>query len=133
MNDTHITVAGWVGADPELRVVGDGQAVATFRVAHTPRRLRDGQWGDGATSWFHVTCWRRLAEHVAASVSTGDPVVVRGRLTADTWTREDGSVRSRHVIVATSVGHDLAHGTSRFSRPAAAGGEDEGQPERAVA
>lgn len=125
MNETHITVAGWVGADPELRVVGAGQSVATFRVGHTPRRFRDGAWTDGPTTWFQVTAWRRLAEHVAACVHTGDPVLVRGRLSADTWTREDGTVTTRHVIVASAVGHDLTHGTSDFSRASTREAADE--------
>ena len=35
MNDTQITLAGWIGGDVTLRELTDGRAVATFRVACT--------------------------------------------------------------------------------------------------
>jgi hypothetical protein len=43
------------------------------------------------------------------------------------WQKEDGSVVTQSVVVATSVGHDLTHGTSEFSRPRA---DDRGAPDR---
>ena len=47
--DVNITVVGNVVADPELRFTSTGAAVATFRVASTPRRYdsQSGQWVDG--------------------------------------------------------------------------------------
>ena len=120
MNDTYVTFAGWLGTDVTLREVAGGQQVASFRVGSTARRLRDGQWSNGPTTWYQVKAWRRLAGHVAQSLRSGDPVVVHGRLVADVWTKEDGSTASQLLVVATAVGHDLSHGISRFSRPAPA-------------
>lgn len=117
MNDTYITFSGWVGTAPELRELPGGQQVASFRVASTPRRLRDGQWEDGPTTWHQVKAWRRLAGHAAESLRTGDPVLVHGRLVADVWKKPDGSLSTQLVVVASSVGHDLNHGTSAFSKP----------------
>jgi single-strand DNA-binding protein len=122
MNDTQITLTGWLGGDVTLRELGDGRAVATFRMACTPARDRDGEWVKGTTSWHTVKVWNRLARHVAASLHSGDPVVVHGRLVADVWER-DGKPQTSFEVVATTVGHDLAQGTARFTRdiaPAAA-------------
>lgn len=116
MNETYITFAGWVGSAPELRTVAGGQQVASFRVGSTPRRFRDGEWVNGPTAWHQVKAWRRLGVHVAASLTTGDPVVVHGRLVADVWEKEDGTVVTQYVVVATTVGHDLSQGTARFER-----------------
>ncbi|HEX8780836.1 MAG TPA: single-stranded DNA-binding protein [Nocardioides sp.] len=116
MNDTHITITGWVGTTPERREVAGGAVVTSFRVAHQSRRLKDGEWSNGPVTWYQVKAWRRLAEHVASSISRGDPVVVHGRLVADVWTREDGATVSQYVLVATTVGHDLVHGTAEFHR-----------------
>lgn len=118
MNDTQITFCGWVGSEVTVAEVAPGVPVATFRVGTTPRRFRSGSWENGPTSWFTVKAWRRLAEHVRACVSSGDPVVVQGRLVADVWKREDGTTSTRYVVVAHSVGHDLNLGTSVFSRTA---------------
>lgn len=115
MNETQITVAGWVGGEVTLREVSGGRHVATFRVATTPRRVRDGEVVHGSTTWHTVKAWNRLALHVAESLSSGDPVLVQGRLTVDVWEREGVSTTS-YQVVATAVGHDLSHGTSSFSR-----------------
>ncbi len=58
-------------------------------------------------------------DHVAASLHNGDPVVVHGRLVADVWERE-GKPQTSWEVVATSVGHDLSHGTTSFTKQVAA-------------
>jgi single-strand DNA-binding protein len=118
MNDTYITLTGWVGSDVTLREVAGGQPVANFRVATTPRRMRNNEWKDGNTTWYQVKAWRNLADNVARSIGSGDPVVVHGRLEADVWTKEDGTVNTQLVVTAISVGHDLSRGTAVFTKPA---------------
>lgn len=119
MYDTQITLAGWIGSEVTLREVGADRQVASFRMACTPTRFRDGEWVKGATTWHTVKAWNRLARHVAASLRSGDPVVVHGRLVADVWERE-GKPQTSWEVVATSVGHDLSHGTTTFTKPVAA-------------
>lgn len=119
MNDTYITIQGWAGTDVVLTQLPSGDCVAQFRVATTPRRFRreTQTWVDGPTTWYTVKAWRKLAEHLAASVSSGEPVVVHGRLEADVWQKQDGSTQVTHQVIATSIGHDLSRGTTQFSRP----------------
>ena len=73
MNDTQITLTGWIGGEVTLREVAGGQPVASFRVACTPTRFRDGEWVKGTTSWHTVKAWNRLARHVAASLQQRRP------------------------------------------------------------
>lgn len=112
MHEPVITAVGNVGAPPRTRVVGNGSVVTDFRIASTPRNVdkTTGTWADGTTIWFGVSCWRLLAENVAASVKTGDRVVVTGRLVARTWKTEQGEERSSLEIDAQTVGFDLARG-----------------------
>ena len=118
MNETYVTLTGRVGSEVQLHDAG-GQALATFRVANTPRRRsKDGEWGDGTTTWFQVKAWRRLAGHVKESLRVGDPVVITGRLESDVWVRDDGTSSTQLVVTATSLGHDLAVGTSLYTKPA---------------
>ena len=117
MNDTYITLTGWVGSDVSLREVPGGQPVANFRVATTSRKFRNNQWEDGATTWYSIRAWRRLADNVHGSIKRGDPVVVHGKLEADVWTKEDGTTNTQLVITATSVGHALSRGTAVFTKP----------------
>lgn len=114
MQEPFITVTGHVGAPPRTRVLASGAVVTDFRLASTPR-LQDkatGAWSDGETLWFGVSCWRALAENVAASVSKGDKVVVSGRLTVSTWTTEKGEQRSGLEIISPTVGFDLSRGAA---------------------
>ena len=114
MNEAFVTFQGWVGNDVVHRETPQGN-VANFRVGSTPRiRKRSGEWVDGKTSWFSVSCWRGLADNVRDSVRKGEPVLVHGRLRTDVWEREDGQSSVTHVVEATYVGHDLNRGTAAF-------------------
>jgi single-strand DNA-binding protein len=117
MNDTQITVQGFVGGVVSLKRAGDTE-VATFRLGSTPRyyNRRSEQWVDAPTQWYTVNAWRGMARNVASSLIKGDGVTVVGRLNVSTWTAQDGSERLTLEIEATSVGHDLRHGTTRLAR-----------------
>ena len=116
MNETYVTLRGWLGADVRHRLAGD-TPVADFRLGVTSRYYdaRQSIWVDGNTQWFTVTAWRQLADHCRDSLRRSDPVVVHGRLSQSTWVK-DGVERTALEVTAVSVGHDLSHGTSQFRR-----------------
>ena len=117
MNETTITLTGWLGGEVTRREA-DGVPVANFRVATTPRRYnrRTEQWVNEDTQWYSVTAWRQLADNCAESLRRGDPVVIHGRLSAETWTNKVGIEVTSMEIEATFVGHDLGRGVSSFTR-----------------
>ena len=115
MNDTHITLHGWVGGDVRHRDV-NGVSLSTLRVGVTPRVRRNGEWTDGETTWFTVTAWRALAERVRDSVGRGDAVIVHGRLSSRTWTDDKGQAVTTLEVEATYMGHDMSRGTSVFTK-----------------
>lgn len=119
MNDTLVTLQGYVGGPVKLRAAA-GSVVASFRLGCTPRRYQRGTetWVDDETQWFTVSAWRALADHCAASLQTGDAVLVSGRLSLHTWVNGEGVEQKTWEVTATAVGHDLNRGTSRFVRPA---------------
>lgn len=132
MNETVVTLQGWLGGDVTLRDAGEVR-VATFRVACTPRRYqrRSDTWVDGDTQWYTVNAWRGLADNCAQSLRRGDPVVVHGRLNAQLWTSSAGVEVTSFEVDAAFVGHDLNRGIGQFTRtarPATGTGEgaDEG-------
>jgi single-strand DNA-binding protein len=78
MFDTNVTIVGNVLTAPEWRrTTQSGTLVANFKVASTARRLdrESGRWVDGNSLRVRVNCWRKLAEGVASSVMTGDPII----------------------------------------------------------
>ncbi|MEP9384003.1 single-stranded DNA-binding protein [Nocardioides sp. KR10-350] len=117
MNQSMITVQGYVGGEPVLRNAG-GHKVANFRVAVTPRRLNrnTGEWADSPTQWYTVNAWRKLGENAARSLRKGDAVVVHGRLMARSYTNKDGIEVNTFEIEASVVGHDLNRGSSMLMK-----------------
>lgn len=115
--DTQVTMTGNVGTDIELFGGGSHDWLyAQFRLASTRRFHRGGSWQDSPTVWLTVTCKNRtLAENVHASLSKGDPVIVTGRLSSTSFTRDE-QVIERVVLDATAVGHDLGRGVTSFRR-----------------
>ncbi len=111
-----VTVVGWAGNTPK-QVIGDGVPFTSFRVSARERRYdaRTQEWVDVRTEWFTVKAFRDLAFNLAASVRSGDPVVVTGRLRTEEWQSKDGP-RMGLVIDADAVGHDLSLGRAVFAR-----------------
>ena len=74
MNETTMTLVGNLVADPELRYTPQGQPVARFRVASTPRFYdkASGEWKDGEALFLTCNAWRQAGENAAESLSA-DP------------------------------------------------------------
>ncbi len=111
--EAFVHMTGYVGGDVEVR--NGSVTVASFRLACTPRVRKGGDWGDGNTTWLTVTCFRSLADHAAASINKGDPVIVIGKLRTNVWTK-DGEPYERLTLDAITLGHDLSRGTASFRR-----------------
>lgn len=118
MNDTYVTVVGNIVDTPRHVVTTSGAHVANIRLASTSRKFdRElGKWRDGNTLFISVSCWRSLADNVAASVDKGDPLVVTGRLRMRSYTGKEGQKRVTPEIEAHAVGHDLTRGVTRFQK-----------------
>ncbi len=115
----YIVLSGYVTAEPKLSFTKSTRTPVTrIRVGSTPRRLDrgTGEWRDGETSYYNVTCWRKLAENVTGSLRKGDMVLIRGRFRTRTWVDEQQHTRVELEIEAESVGHDLSFGWSHFNR-----------------
>jgi single-strand DNA-binding protein len=120
MNESYLTIAGNVTADPVLRQTKNGRPFATFRVASTARRYDPATRGyvDAGTNFVSVVTFNSLAANVVASVSKGQPVIVHGRLRVNVWATggEESRTNTTVEIDAYHVGHDLSLGQSRFAK-----------------
>lgn len=116
MNETRITIVGNVANDPVSRRVGE-QSVLRFRVAsNSRRRTADGIWEQGNTLYASVSCWGRLVQGTAASLSKGDPVIVVGQVYTSEYDDRDGNPRNSVEVRASAVGPDLARCITRIDK-----------------
>jgi single-strand DNA-binding protein len=113
----QVSVTGLVATTPRHLVTQDGLPITSFRLASSQRRFdrKENKWIDGETNWYTVTAFRQLAINASTSVSKGDRVTVLGKLRVRDW--DNGERAGTSVeIESDSIGHDLAWGTSAFTR-----------------
>jgi single-strand DNA-binding protein len=110
---THIiSVAGLVATTPRHIITQDGLPITSFRLASD---IITEPNNEQATNWYTVTAFRTLALNVNTSINKGDRIVVTGSLVIRDW--DNGERTGTSVeLVASSIGHDLAWGTSVFTR-----------------
>jgi single-strand DNA-binding protein len=116
--DTTITIIGNLVNDPELRYTPTGQAVATFRVASTPRFMdrTTNEWKDGDSLFLSCNVWRQAAENVAESLQRGMRVIVSGRLKQRSYETKEGEKRTVYEIEVDEVGPSLRNASAKVSR-----------------
>jgi single-strand DNA-binding protein len=128
MNETTMTMAGNLVADPELRYTPTGVAVVSFRIASTERyKNADGQWQDGDSLFMTCTAWRSLAENVAEAGRKGTRVIVTGRVKQRSYDIREGGRATVYGLEAADVGISLQRTMVRPS-PAARQGDGGGAP-----
>jgi single-strand DNA-binding protein len=131
VNETPITLAGNLCADPELGFTTNGTQVANLRLAVTPRvRTGEGGWEDGPTSFYRVTCWGQLAAHATDTLAKGARVVVTGRLRVRQYETDDGRKGQTAEVTADDLGPSLLFATATLTRATSNGstGEPAGRP-----
>ena len=97
----HITAAGRLTKDPELRRTQNGVAVASFTIA-CDRDIKDAS-GNKQTDFIDCVAWRNTAEFVYKYLTRGRMVIVSGRLQMREWTDKNGNKRRNAEILAESV------------------------------
>ena len=127
-----VTLIGRLGADPEVRYMPAGGAVANITLA-TNFRWKDktGEKKE-STEWHRVVFFNRLAEIAGEYLKKGGQVYVEGRLQTRKWQGQDGQDRYTTEIVATEM-HMLdsrSGGTSNFGGDQQATGYSPSTPKK---
>ena len=77
-----VILVGNVGADPEVRYLERGTAIANFNLATTERgyTMQNGTQVPDRTEWHPIVLWRNLAEWAEKYVRKGMKLYVEGKL-----------------------------------------------------
>jgi single-strand DNA-binding protein len=100
-----VELLGWLGGDPELRVITTGSSLCRFSVA---TKRFGGQDESGRreieTDWTNVEAWDKLADLCNNYLHKGSRVFVIGALRTDSWTdKTTNQPRSRTYVRAEQV------------------------------
>lgn len=103
MSVNKVMLMGRLGADPELKTLSSGQAVANFTIATSENWVdRDGQKQE-KTEWHRIVVWGKLAELCRQYLGKGRQVFVEGKLQTRSWEDQQGQKRYTTEIVANNI------------------------------
>ncbi|WP_119344431.1 single-stranded DNA-binding protein [Facilibium subflavum] len=97
-----VILLGRLGADPEVRYMPSGMAVANLRLA-TNDGYKDRQTGQFIenTEWHRVVVFGKQAEVIQQYTQKGSLLYVEGRIRTSKWQDNQGQDRYTTEIVAT--------------------------------
>ena len=123
-----VVLVGRLTRDAETRSFNSGGKVAKFGLAVTGSRKKNQQTGKWEEEPCFLDCeafnrgeYGKLADTVENYCSKGSQVLVDGHLTQQNWTGQDGSKRSKLVVVVDALqlmGSKPQSGQSEFRRKA---------------
>lgn len=121
--ETILTIVGNLTADPELRTLSNGNPVASFTIASTPRTYnrQTQQYEDGTALFLRCSAWNDLARHISQSCSKGMRVIAQGRLSQRSYQAQDGTNRTVVEMTVDEIGPSLRYATAQVTKQ---GGHD---------
>ena len=98
-NFNKVILAGNLTRDPQLSYLPSNTPVAEFGLAINRKwRGQDGQMKED-TCFVDCRAYARSAETISQYVTKGSPILVEGRLQYQRWQAQDGTKKSKHVVV----------------------------------
>lgn len=109
-----VILIGNLGADPEVRYMPSGGAVANLRLA-TSESWKDKNTGENVeqTEWHRVVLYNRLGEIAGEYLRKGARVYIEGSLKTRKWQGQDGQDRYTTEI----IGREMQMLDSKSSAP----------------
>jgi single-strand DNA-binding protein len=127
-----VILIGNLGADPEVRYMPQGGAVANMTLA-TSESWTDKNTNEKKeqTEWHRVVIYQRLAEIAGEYLRKGSKVYIEGKLKTRKWTDKDGVERYTTEIVANELQMLDGRGKGQQQGGGMGGGQQGGYQQRA--
>jgi single-strand DNA-binding protein len=114
-----IIIVGYLGRDPELRYMPNGNAVCEFSVATTEKRRDQAGEQVEITTWFRVSVWGKQGEFANQYLTKGRLVYVEGRLRQEEYNDREGNKRTALRVNASDIQFLGSRGDDAAPAPAA--------------
>lgn len=89
----QVTLYGRLGRDPELKVMPNGDFVATFTMATTRNWKTSAGVKSEKTEWHNCVIFGKRAEVLAKYVKKGDKLYVVGRMETRSWDHKEKDIK----------------------------------------
>ena len=123
--------------EPDMRFGDDGRPWLKIRGKAADRKFNADtkEWSDGDPCFVDIVVGGKIAENLMDSITTGDTIIVSGKLTQREW-ESDGKKQKAYSIRADSAGVSTRFtpaktpkaGGNSSAAPVAAASFDEGAP-----
>ena len=95
-----VILIGFLGKDPEIRYMEDGDAVTNISLATNDTwKDKTGQEQE-RTEWHRITLYRKLAEIAGKYLKKGSSIYIEGRLQTRKFTDKNGVEKYQTDIIA---------------------------------
>ena len=117
-SSANTTIIGNLTRQPEIKILANGTVMCKLGVAVNTGYFskQKNEWVDNEPSFFNITCWRELAEHVAESLESGMKIIAIGQMEQRSWETPEGEKRSVIEMTADEVSPSLQRATAKVTR-----------------
>lgn len=99
----HVQLVGRLGANPEIRILDNGNRLARFSIAVTESYTNKNGEKVTDVQWHPIVAWNNLASIAEKILAKGTQVTVDGKLLRRTYTAKDGTKRTSTEIIANEL------------------------------
>ncbi len=98
-----VILVGYLGRDPEIRYMTNGDAVCNFSIATSESWKDQSGQKQERTEWHNITLYRKLAEIAGQYLKKGSLVCVEGKIQSRKYTDKNGIERTAYEIIGSEM------------------------------
>ena len=98
-----VILIGNLGADPEIRHLPSGAAVANFSLATSESYTNKNGERVTQTEWHRIELWEGLAKIAEQYLKKVQPVYIEGKIKYENWQDQEGNNRTTTKIRGTNM------------------------------
>ena len=118
-----VILIGYLGRDPEVRCMHNGDAVCNFSIATSESWKDQSGQRQERTEWHAITLYRKLAEIAGQYLKKGSLVCIEGKIQSRKYTDKQGRERTAYEIIGSEMkmlggGNDSGQQNAQHTPPA---------------
>ena len=103
MTVNKVILVGYLGRDPEVRYMPNGDAVCNFSIATSESWKDQSGQRQERTEWHAITLYRKLAEIAGQYLKKGSLVCIEGKIQSRKYTDKQGVERTAYEIIGNEM------------------------------
>ena len=103
MSVNKVILVGFVGKNPETRVMQEGNSVTNFSLATTEKYKDKTGEQKSISEWHKISCFGKLSEITSLYVKKGSQLYIEGKITTRSWKDANGVQKYSTEIKADKI------------------------------